>query len=105
MKGVKDIAMWEETDSELAKYKIQALNGLVNSYKRQNEYLEANNEYLEASIEHIEQVNKKLYERIDKAIKEIDYFELKATHLDDAIYLDKELSNRLLDILRGEDNE
>ena len=42
-------------------------------------------------------------DRIYKAIKEIDYFELKANHLDDTIYLDKELSNRLLDILRGED--
>jgi len=43
--------------------------------------------------------------KINKAIKEIEYFELKANHLDDEIYLDEELSNKLLDILRGEDNE
>lgn len=46
-----------------------------------------------------------LQKRIDKAIKEIEYFELKANHLDDDIYLDEELSNRLLNILRGVDNE
>jgi len=90
MEEIKDIAQWEETDSELAKYKIQALNSLVNSYKRQNEFLEA-------SIKHIEQVNKDLYERIDKAIELIknDYFE------------DGSGNNieKVLDILRGENNE
>lgn len=100
-KEIKDIAMWEETDSELAKYKIQALNSLVNSYKRQNEFLEA-------SIKHIEQVNTDLYKRIDKATEYIKTF----------IEIDEETGTysmpytfdaanlyHLLKILKGVDNE
>lgn len=86
---IPDIAQWEENDSELAKYKIQALNGLVNSYKRQNEFLEA-------SIKHIEQVNTDLYKRLDKAIEYI---------INETTYSADDEMDKLLDILRGKDNE
>lgn len=40
----------------------------------------------------------------DEAIEEIKYFELQADHLDDSIYLDKTLSNKLISILeRGKE--
>ena len=42
----------------------------------------------------------RLREIIDKATKEIEYFELQAKHLDDSIYLDETLTNKLLDILK-----
>ena len=94
-----DIAQWEETDSELAKYKITALNSLVNSYKRQNEYLEA-------SIKHIEQVNKELFDRIDKAIEYIshEWFKREQIGISELSFSYTELQH-ILDILRGKDNE
>lgn len=96
---IPDVAQWEETDSELAKYKIQALNGLVNSYKRQNEYLET-------SIEHIEQVNKKLYERIEKAIKYIKTHSNCGGSVQEGKFIIEHIEEiydgmKLLDILRG----
>lgn len=99
-KEIKDIAMWEENDSELAKYKIQALNGLVNSYKRQNEFLEA-------SIKHIEQVNTDLYKRIDKAIEYCEEITSREIDISDTDYdLGQDFTARdILKILRGEDNE
>lgn len=36
---------------------------------------------------------------IKEAKEEIEYFELQAKHLDDNIYLDEKLTNKLLDIL------
>lgn len=41
-----------------------------------------------------------LQSKIDKAIEEIEYFELQAKHLDDNVYLDETLTNKLLDILK-----
>lgn len=41
-----------------------------------------------------------LQSKIDKAIEEIEYFELQAKHLNDNIYLDESLTNKLLDILK-----
>lgn len=47
---------------------------------------------------------KQLETNIDEVIKEIKYFELQADHLDDSIYLDKTLSNKLLSLLeRGKE--
>lgn len=99
MEEIKDIAMWEETDSELAKYKIQALNSLVNSYKKQNEFFEA-------SIKHIEQVNKELFDRINKAIEYINkkweeehYYE----DIDNCMTFCDYDKEDLLDILRGDE--
>lgn len=104
---VKDIAMWEETDSELAKYTIQELNG--------------DNMHLKSYLKNIEQVNKVLYERIDKAIEYTN--ELIADTkcmLDDMKYQDKEETitrfvedlekdiknyEHQISILRGDDNE
>lgn len=45
-----------------------------------------------------------LQSKIDKAIEEIEYFELQAKHLDDNIYLDETLTNKLLDILKEAEN-
>ena len=93
---IPDIAQWEETDSELAKYKIQALNALVNSYKRQNEFLEA-------SIKHIEQVNTNLYKRIDKAIEYIkELYEIAKEQDSDNVNLIDRLEI-ILKTLRGEE--
>ena len=41
-----------------------------------------------------------LQSKIDKAIEEIEYFELQAKHLNDNIYLDESLTNKLFDILK-----
>lgn len=79
---VPDIAMWEETDSELAKYSIQELTSLVSKFEEQNKQL----------VNAISNQDKK----IEKAI---EYIEQEP--IDDEI----EYTTRLLDILRGEDNE
>ena len=42
----------------------------------------------------------RLREIIDKANDEIEYFELQAKHLDDSIYLDETLTNKLKEILK-----
>lgn len=99
-KEIPDIAMWEETDSELAKYKIQALNSLVNSYKKQNEFFEA-------SIKHIEQVNTNLYKRIDKAIEYCEDITSREIDISDTDYDlgEDSVARDILDILRGENNE
>lgn len=54
-----------------------------------------------AGFSHNIKTVEKLEERIKKAVDEIKYFELQADHLDDNIYLDKTLSNKLLEILKG----
>lgn len=56
-------------------------------------------------IADIEKENKELQERIDKAIEEIKYFDTMANHLNDEIYLDETLSNKLLNILEGKDEK
>lgn len=55
-------------------------------------------------IDFYEQKVNQLETNINEAIEEIKYFELQADHLDDNIYLDKTLSNKLLSILeRGKE--
>lgn len=90
---IPEIAQYEETDSELAKYTIQKLSYENYRYK--------------SYMENIEQVNKYLYKRIDKAIEtlekrieeneEIDYVDMTGKSY---INYQKEI----IDILRGEDN-
>lgn len=58
MKEIKDIAMWEETDSELAKYTIQ----------KQNYEMEEAQEL----INYLDREKLKLQQRIDKAIKKYE---------------------------------
>ena len=49
------------------------------------------------------ELTKKEYIRLNNTIKEvreeIEYFDLQANHLDDNIYLDEKLTNKLLEIL------
>ena len=78
---IKDIAQWEENDSELVKYHLQQAIDRVQDLKEQIK--ELFDEYLE------------LKDRIDKAI---EYIEKEP--IDDEI----EYTTRLLDILRGKDN-
>lgn len=54
-------------------------------------------------INRIHKENKQLKERVNKAIEEIRWFELQADHLNDDVYLDKTLSTKLLEILKGSD--
>jgi hypothetical protein len=44
-----------------------------------------------------------LQQRIDKAINCIKDFEIQAKHINDEIYLDEILSNKLLEILGGKE--
>ena len=80
IKEIKDIAMWEENDSELAKYSIQQALNRVRDLKKQIK--ELFDEYLE------------LKDRIDRAIE----------YINDNGILDLN-GYDLLDILRGETNE
>ena len=59
---------------------------------------------LENKLDFQKSENYKLENRIKKAIKEIEYFELQADHLDDNIYLDKTLTNKLSEILKGSES-
>ena len=83
-KEIKDIGMWEETDSELAKYHIQQALDRVRDLKEQIQ--ELFDEYLE------------LKDRIDKAIEYIESNEKEYGSLEDNEKI-------ILDILRGKDNE
>ena len=77
---IPEIAQYEETDSELAKYSIQRLSSLI---KNQEDQLKANNLMIN--------------DLLDRIIKAIKYIEKEP--IDDEI----EYTTRLLDILRGED--
>ena len=99
---VPDISYWEETDSILAKNTIGRLEnevrtaydrGYIDCSRHDRDILERKHQQLE----HIEQVNKKLYDRIDKVIEYIE---------DDSLFNGSGIcANDLLDILRGEDND
>lgn len=82
MNKIKDVAMWEETDSELVKYHIQQAINRIRDLKEQmtelfDEYFRLNN-------------------RINKAI---EYIEKEV--IDDEI----EYNARLLDILKGSEED
>lgn len=81
MKEIKDIAMYEETDSILAKNTIGRLTnevrtaydrGYCDCSRHDRDILERKHQQLE----HIEQVNKDLYERIDKTLELLDSYKL-----------------------------
>ena len=86
-KEIPDIAMWEETDSELAKYNIQQLlktyDDLEEQYKSLMKQIIKQDKRIDKAIEYIE-----------KALKD-DYSEF--------MYMSE--PKDILDILRGEDNE
>lgn len=87
MEEIKDIAQWEENDSELAKYKIHGLNLLVCSLKKQ--------------IKNNEEQLKELQQIIDKAKK---YLKKQSGWNRISCYgIDGEDVFELLDILRGKD--
>lgn len=73
--------------------------------KQENQQLKEKYNKLSNDYERMYNCNCILRENRDKAIEEIKYFELQADHLDDNIYLDKTLSNKLLEILKGEEND
>ena len=79
MKEIKDIAMWEETDSELAKYTIGKL----------------------------QQENELFKDRIDKAIDYCEEITSREIDISDTDYdLGQDFMARdILKILRGKDNE
>ena len=82
---------------------ISILKDIFNNkeyFKKIEEATERQNKW---NNELIEKVNN-LQSKIDKAIEEIEYFELQAKHLDDNIYLDETLTNKLLDILEEDKN-
>ena len=101
---IPDIAQWEETDSILAKNTIGRLKnevrtaydrGYCDCSRHDRDILERKHQQLE----HIEQVNKKLYERIDKAIEYIETNKLEYGINANVI------CEELEDILKGENNE
>ena len=108
---IKDIAMYEETDSILAKNTIGRLEnevriaydrGYCDCSRHDRDILERKHQQLE----HIEQVNKKLYERIDKAIEYIEEKTPQSLCLPNGVYDMRNINKQeLLNILRGEDNE
>ena len=49
--------------------------------------------------------NKRLHSIIKEVREEIEYFVLQAKHLDDNIYLDEKLTNKLLEILDKENKD
>lgn len=77
MKEIKDIATYEETDSELAKYTIKSLSSLIRNQVNQ---LKANDLMIG-----------ELINRIDKAIEYI---------INETTYSDCDEMDKLLDILR-----
>lgn len=103
---VPDISYWEETDSILAKNTIGRLEnevrtaydrGYIDCSRHDRDILERKHQQLE----HIEQVNKKLYERIDKALELLDSYKLgKYDYALTPVGL-----LELEDILRGEEDE
>ena len=93
-KEIKDIAMWEETDSELAKYNIQQLLKTYDDLEEQYKSL------MKQIIEQDKRINKAI-EILEKRIEEneeIDYVDMTGKSY---INYQKEI----IDILRGEDNE
>ena len=98
MLEIKDIAMYEENDSELVKYHLQQAIDRVKDLKEQIK--ELFDEYLE------------LKDRIDKAIEYItdgsDFKSIYFKKTDEELWkilLEDNIKNNLLDILRGKDNE
>ena len=93
MKEIKDIAMWEETDSELAKYNLQQLLKTYDDLEEQ---------YKSLMKQIIEQDK-----RIDKAIEYCEDITSREIDISDTDYdLGEDFTARnILKILRGKDNE
>ena len=90
MEKIKDIAMWEETDSELAKYNIHKL------------YYD--NKHLKSLLKHIEQEYIEFSDRIDKAIDYCEDIISREIDISDTDYElgEDSVARDILKILRGE---
>ena len=102
MKEIKDIAMYEETDSELAKYHIQQTLNRIQDLKEQikelfDEYLELQAR-IDKAIEYIKEINNHNYSILVNG---------EETILDKKEILDTKMGEmqKLERILIGEDNE
>lgn len=97
---IPDIAQWEETDSELAKYTIGKLQGEIEKLK--NEIYQLNldkNELMKTGFECCDKVRNKYKSRIDKAIEYIRSNEWGED------YKKSNCRTHLLNILEGVSNE
>ena len=92
-KEIKDIAMWEENDSELAKYSIQELTSLVIKFKEQNKQLK--NVILNQD------------KKIDEVIEYCEEITSREIDISDTDYeLGEDFTARdILKILRGKEDE
>lgn len=100
---IPDIAQWEETDSELAKKNILELSSSIKYHIDFNKKLIDEITRLEMTIDiknkRIDELNKRLDKKGKRINKAIEFVEKEP--IDDEI----EYTTRLLDILRGEENE
>lgn len=101
---IPDIAQWEETDSELAKYTIGKLQEENKQLKEQLEYLRKNQYLNQVKWErnYNEDLVKGLQQRINKAIEYLERYNIdfKNCKFGEAPISLRELGD-LLDILRG----
>lgn len=83
-------------------YYFKILNELENHTTKIQE-LEKEKAHIEIAYEEDYKEQQQEIERLKSIIKEvreeIEYFDLQARHLDDSIYLDERLTNKLLEIL------
>lgn len=73
---------------------------MMNKYKTFEELKEELGDKFE---EYMYKANIELLTKIDKVIEHIKDFEIQAKHINDEIYLDETLSNKLLEILGGKE--
>ena len=85
--------------------KKEKLEEIIKYQKRMISDLEDTIIKFDVELNKIYRENKQLHLLIDKAIAEIEYFDIKANHIDDNVYLDETLTNKLLEILKGGSNE
>lgn len=79
--------------------------GMALTIQSQKQEIEKLVDELEEQERHIAEANveiEKLHSIIKEVREEIEYFDLQAKHLDDNIYLDERLTNKLLEILDKE---
>lgn len=90
---IPNIVMYEENDSELAKYSIQELTSLVIKFKEQNKQL------VKAILNQDKKIDKAIEYCEDITSREIDISDTDYDLGEDSVARD------ILDILRGKDNE
>lgn len=106
---VPDVAQWEETDSELAKYTIGKLQEENKQLKEQLKYLRKNQYLNQVKWERDfnEYLVKELKTKLDKAIEYLKDNACYENTISELFCDDLNYDNcmELLNILRGEDNE